>query len=52
MLEEMYPRLGDFLEVRKRVDPQGVLLNAYTRRHLLGEVGERVDMRRYKAITR
>ena len=52
MLQEMYPKLGDFLEVRERVDPQGVLLNAYTRRHLLGELGEQVDMRRYKALKR
>lgn len=36
----------------RRVDPQGVLLNAYTRRHLLGEVGEEVDMRRFKAAKR
>lgn len=52
MLAEMYPRFNDFLDVRKRVDPQGVLLNAYTRRHLLGEVGEKVDMRRFKALQR
>ncbi|KAI5477448.1 hypothetical protein MNV49_006360 [Pseudohyphozyma bogoriensis] len=48
-LADLYPRFFDFLRVRERVDPQGVLLNPYTRRHLMGEVGEEVDMRRWKA---
>lgn len=52
MLLDMYARFGDFLKVRERADPQGVLLNAYTRRHLLGEVGEGVDMRRWKKAQR
>lgn len=48
----MYPRFHDFLRVRERVDPKGVLLNSYTRRHLLGQVGEEVDMRVFKAVKR
>ncbi|SGY55537.1 BQ5605_C006g04042 [Microbotryum silenes-dioicae] len=47
-LEKLYPKLGDFLNVRERVDPKGVLLNAYTRRHLLGQVGEEVDFKKFK----
>ncbi|SCZ94672.1 BZ3500_MvSof-1268-A1-R1_Chr12-3g04036 [Microbotryum saponariae] len=47
-LENLYPKFGDFLNVRERVDPQGVLLNAYARRHLLGQVGEEVDFKKFK----
>lgn len=45
----MYPRLNDFLKLRSRLDPHGRFLNPYIRRHLLGQVGEDVDMRRFKA---
>ncbi|GAA6015529.1 hypothetical protein JCM10207_008625 [Rhodosporidiobolus poonsookiae] len=52
-LRELYPRFDDFLAVRERVDPQGVLVNPYVRRHLLGlEEGEGTiekDVRRFKA---
>lgn len=44
--------LEKFLQVRERVDPQGILVNAYVKRHLLGQVGEEVDMRKYKATKR
>ncbi|BGP51370.1 D-arabinono-1,4-lactone oxidase [Rhodotorula kratochvilovae] len=51
-LEGLYPRFGDFLAVRARVDPEGMLANSYVRRHLLGEV-EKGEMeregRRWKA---
>ncbi|SCV73241.1 BQ2448_7166 [Microbotryum intermedium] len=47
-LEKLYPKLGDFLSVRERVDPEGILLNAYARRHLLGHVGEEVDFKKFK----
>ncbi|KPV72092.1 uncharacterized protein RHOBADRAFT_47275 [Rhodotorula graminis WP1] len=50
-LAALYPRLGDFVAVRERVDPQGVLANAYVRRHLMGEVereGMEREGRRYK----
>ncbi|GAA5864831.1 hypothetical protein JCM1840_004919 [Sporobolomyces johnsonii] len=36
VLAPTYPRFGDFLGVRARVDPHGVLVNGYVRRHLLG----------------
>ncbi|BFZ62080.1 D-arabinono-1,4-lactone oxidase [Saitoella coloradoensis] len=56
-LEDKYPELGKWLSVRERVDPEGVFLGEYVRRHLVeekdvrgvsvahGEVG-----RRYKAV--
>lgn len=37
ILEQTYPRFRDFMKVRERVDPQGVLVNGYVRRHLLGQ---------------
>ncbi|BGP27376.1 D-arabinono-1,4-lactone oxidase [Rhodotorula toruloides] len=36
-LRALYPRFDDWLEVRKRVDPEGVLVNEYVRRHLVEE---------------
>ncbi|GAA6036192.1 hypothetical protein JCM8097_006825 [Rhodosporidiobolus ruineniae] len=52
-LRSLYPRFDDFLAVRERVDPEGVLVNSYVRRHLLGtEGGEGEEMvksvRRFK----
>ncbi|GAA6055811.1 hypothetical protein JCM3770_004771 [Rhodotorula araucariae] len=51
-LSALYPRFGEFVAVRARVDPERVLANAYVRRHLLGEV-RRDEMeregRRWKA---
>lgn len=48
----MYPKMKDFLAVRERVDPQGVLLNPYIRRHLLGQGGEEMEGKRFKASGR
>ncbi|GAA5978635.1 hypothetical protein JCM11641_002796 [Rhodosporidiobolus odoratus] len=52
-LRTLYPRFDDFLAVRQRVDPEGVLVNPYVRRHLLGTegVGEEMEgsVRRFKA---
>ena len=45
-LTKLYPRFQDFLALRARVDPTGVFLNPYTRRHLLGELGEPLDLNR------
>ena len=47
-LVKMYPKFNDFLAVRSRVDPSDVLINPYIRRHLLGELGEDLDMRVFK----
>ncbi|GAA93770.1 uncharacterized protein L969DRAFT_43873 [Mixia osmundae IAM 14324] len=47
-LHKMYEHLDDFLEVRERVDPDNIFVNPYTRRHLFADVGEEVDMRRFK----
>lgn len=46
---ELYPKFKEFLRVRMRVDPAGVLLNGYVRRHLLGETGGDTGERRWKA---
>ncbi len=51
-LHRRYEKLGAWLEVRERVDPGRVLVNPYVRRHLLGEVGEDVDSRRFKSTGR
>ncbi|KAG0144225.1 hypothetical protein CROQUDRAFT_47611 [Cronartium quercuum f. sp. fusiforme G11] len=48
-LERMYPRFHDFLALRATLDPEGRFLNPYIRRHLLGQIGEPMDMRRFKA---
>ncbi|KAM0750129.1 L-gulonolactone/D-arabinono-1,4-lactone oxidase [Meredithblackwellia eburnea MCA 4105] len=47
-LGKLYDRFDDFLRVRERVDPAGVLLNPYTRRHLLGATGAENGLRRWK----
>lgn len=36
-MRALYPRFDDFLRVRERVDPRGVLVNEYVRRHLVDE---------------
>ncbi|EGG03154.1 uncharacterized protein MELLADRAFT_25325, partial [Melampsora larici-populina 98AG31] len=36
-LQKTYPKLSDFLKLRKELDPNGRFLNPYIRRHLLGE---------------
>ena len=59
-LRKMYPRFDDFLELRKRVDPEGRFLNPYTRRScvyagfvsadtrsLLGESGQAMARNRF-----
>ncbi|KAK4051506.1 D-arabinono-1,4-lactone oxidase [Microbotryomycetes sp. JL221] len=51
-LSQTYDKFEDFLKVRQRVDPQDVLVNEYVRRHLLGQVGEDLDMRRFKTSNR
>lgn len=48
-LRRLYPSMDDFLRIRKSVDPDGVLLNPYTRRHLIGEIGDEVGPRVFKA---
>ncbi|XP_065072222.1 L-gulonolactone oxidase-like [Rhopilema esculentum] len=35
-LREMYPEFGKFLEIRKSLDPNGMFLNEYLERHILG----------------
>lgn len=47
-LATLYPHMPDFLALREKVDPDGVFLNPYVRRHLLGEVGEEVGVRVFK----
>ena len=33
-LRALYPKLDDFLAVRRTVDPDGMFINEYARRHL------------------
>jgi L-gulonolactone oxidase len=47
--EERYPKFNDFKKLREELDPNGIFLNAYLRRHILGEVGEDVDTRLFKS---
>lgn len=35
-LRKLYPRFNDWLQVRERLDPEGLFLTAYHERHLLG----------------
>ncbi|PWN46169.1 hypothetical protein IE81DRAFT_338976 [Ceraceosorus guamensis] len=48
-LRKLYPHLDDFLNLRRNVDPDGVFLNPYVRRHLLGEIGQHTNPRFFKA---
>jgi len=45
VLEKTYPKFKDFMRVRERVDPEGVLVNGYVRRHLMGvdEFGDKIE---------
>ena len=47
-LKKMFPKLPDFLKVRERCDPKNILVNAYAKRHFLGEWNEQTDHKRYK----
>lgn len=46
-LAAMYPRFKDFVQLRDKVDPQGVFLNPYTKRHLKGMIGSLYDFGRF-----
>jgi hypothetical protein len=35
-----YPRLPDFAGLAGRLDPRGVFINAWLRRHVLGPAGD------------
>lgn len=48
-LRSMYPHMDDFLRVRQEFDAEGVFLNPYTRRHLLGHVSADVSPRMFKS---
>ncbi|CAG8433457.1 5291_t:CDS:2 [Ambispora gerdemannii] len=48
-LTKAYPKFKDFLELREELDPEGIFLNPYLRRHLLGEYGPKVDAAQFKA---
>ncbi|KAF8331938.1 D-arabinono-1,4-lactone oxidase-domain-containing protein [Cantharellus anzutake] len=39
-LHQLYPMFGEFLNVVKEVDPEGMFRNEYVKRHLYGEGGE------------
>lgn len=34
-LEESYPKMKEFSAIRQRLDPEGMFLNDYLRRHLV-----------------
>jgi L-gulonolactone oxidase len=48
-LHRMFPRLDDFLRIRSVVDPEGVFLNPYARRHFLGEKDEKLGAQNFKS---
>ncbi|PCH43020.1 L-gulonolactone/D-arabinono-1,4-lactone oxidase [Wolfiporia cocos MD-104 SS10] len=48
-LRALYPRFDDFVRVLRDVDPDGMLRNAYVRRHVFGEEGPRDGERVFKA---
>lgn len=47
-LRTLYPHFDDWRRVREQADPEGVLVNAYVGRHLLGYVGEEYGSRVHK----
>lgn len=48
-LQRLFPQLQDFLSLRARLDPDGVFLNPYIRRHLLGDVSDSASPRIFKS---
>ncbi|PWN47438.1 hypothetical protein IE53DRAFT_413039 [Violaceomyces palustris] len=48
-LETLYPHWADFKQTRETYDPEGVFLNPYVRRHIVGQIGDQVDSRVFKS---
>ncbi|PWN37110.1 uncharacterized protein FA14DRAFT_159303 [Meira miltonrushii] len=48
-LARLYPNLSDFLALRKSKDPDGIFLNPYVRRHLLGDLRAEASPRIFKS---
>lgn len=49
MLNKMFPHTSDFLAVRTRLDPLGIFLNPYARRHFYGETAAECDPAFFKS---
>lgn len=45
----MFPRMDDFLKVRSVVDPEGIFLNPYARRHFIGETDIKLGAQNFKS---
>lgn len=41
--------MDDFLKVRSIVDPQGIFLNPYARRHFMGETDGKLGAQKFKS---
>ncbi|KAG9292380.1 hypothetical protein G9A89_015250 [Geosiphon pyriformis] len=48
-LTKSYPKFQDFQRLREKLDPDGMFLNPYLRRHFLGEKGTTVDSKQFSA---
>lgn len=48
-LAKLYPNLSDFLTLLKSKDPDGIFLNPYIRRHLLGDLRPESNPRIFKS---
>lgn len=44
----MFPRTDDFLRIRSIVDPQGIFLNPYARRHFIGDKDIKLGAQNFK----
>ncbi|KAG0172812.1 hypothetical protein DFQ28_007000 [Apophysomyces sp. BC1034] len=45
-LEASYPKFNDFLQVRQQLDPTGVFLNDYLRRHVVSQSNQSLEVAR------
>ncbi|KAK9895148.1 L-gulonolactone/D-arabinono-1,4-lactone oxidase [Cystobasidium minutum MCA 4210] len=47
-MRRMFPRTDDFLKIRSIVDPEGIFLNPYARRHFMGDTDAEVGAQNFK----
>lgn len=50
-LERMFPHTPDFLRIREKLDPQGIFLNPYARRHFYDDTAPECDTAYFKSTT-
>ncbi|CAG8707862.1 17409_t:CDS:2, partial [Acaulospora morrowiae] len=48
-LSKSYPKFESFINIQKQLDPSGIFLNSYLKRHFFGLEDEENEAKRFKA---